>query len=293
MNSMTGYGRGDAARDGCRVTVEIGAVNRKQAEIAFSLPRDLDPLETRIRDAINRRIARGRLSVRVSLHLGQEQWAARVRLNVPIARAYARELTALARTLKMDATLNIEALLRLPGIVQPAEESAMAETLWPLVEAALEKSLDRLIHMRRREGGHLARDLRRRVRLMRRAVTVIRRRAPGVSRRYRTQLLERVRAAGLDPVEADDERLLKEVVLFADRSDITEELTRLESHFRQFDDCCRSTEPVGRTLDFLAQEMNREINTIGSKANDAALSQAVVLLKTELEKFREQAQNVE
>jgi uncharacterized protein (TIGR00255 family) len=121
----------------------------------------------------------------------------------------------------------------------------------------------------------------------------VRRLAPRSAERYRAQLLARIKAAGLDTPALNDERLVKEVFLFADRSDISEELTRLESHFQQFNDCVKSKEPVGRTLDFLAQEMNREVNTLGSKANDSAISREVVLLKAELEKFREQVQNVE
>jgi len=147
--------------------------------------------------------------------------------------------------------------------------------------------------MRKREGAHLAQDLVRRINTMRKAVDHIQKQAPQVSARYRQQLLERIKSAGLTELGLEDDRLQKEVVYFADRSDISEELTRLQSHFKQFEDCRKSVEPVGRTLDFLAQEMNREINTIGSKANDSLISQAVVTLKTELEKFREQAQNVE
>jgi uncharacterized protein (TIGR00255 family) len=122
---------------------------------------------------------------------------------------------------------------------------------------------------------------------------MIQERAPDAAERYRRQLIERIKSAGLETPAADDERLLKEVVLYADRSDISEELTRLQSHFQQFEDCRKSKEPVGRMLDFLAQEMNREVNTIGSKANDSLISREVVTLKAELEKFREQAQNVE
>jgi len=125
------------------------------------------------------------------------------------------------------------------------------------------------------------------------AVVQIKKHAPGVAERYRKQLVERIKSAGLAAPGAEDDRMIKEVVYFADRSDISEELTRLQSHFQQFDDCLKSKEPVGRTLDFLAQEMNREINTIGSKANDSLISREVVTLKAELEKFREQAQNVE
>ena len=147
--------------------------------------------------------------------------------------------------------------------------------------------------MRQREGQHLAQDLAKRITLMRKASLRIQKQAPDVARRYRQQLLDRIKEAGLEAPGPDDDRLLKEVVYYADRSDISEELTRLTSHFKQFDDCVRSAEPVGRTLDFLAQEMNREINTIGSKANDSIISREVVMLKAELEKFREQAQNVE
>jgi uncharacterized protein (TIGR00255 family) len=128
---------------------------------------------------------------------------------------------------------------------------------------------------------------------MRQCVGRIQKQATLATERYRQQLVERIKSAGLEAPAPDDERLLKEVVFFADRSDISEELTRLQSHFQQFEDCRKMKEPVGRTLDFLAQEMNREVNTIGSKANDALISREVVTLKAELEKFREQAQNVE
>jgi uncharacterized protein (TIGR00255 family) len=139
----------------------------------------------------------------------------------------------------------------------------------------------------------LADDLATRIGIMRKAVGQVQKHAPGVAERYRQQLIERIKGAGLEAPGADDDRLLKEIVYFADRSDISEELTRLQSHFQQFEDCRKSREPVGRMLDFLAQEMNREINTIGSKANDTLISREVVTLKAELEKFREQAQNVE
>jgi uncharacterized protein (TIGR00255 family) len=147
--------------------------------------------------------------------------------------------------------------------------------------------------MREREGANLGEDLTTRIAIMRKAVAKVQTHAPGVAERYRQQLIERIKTAGLEAPGVEDDRLLKEVVYFADRSDISEELTRLQSHFQQFDDCRKSKEPVGRMLDFLAQEMNREVNTIGSKANDRLISREIVTLKAELEKFREQAQNVE
>jgi uncharacterized protein (TIGR00255 family) len=150
-----------------------------------------------------------------------------------------------------------------------------------------------MLLMRQREGAFLARDLKRRMTHMRRGVARIQLLVPGVVQHYRAQLLQRIQDAGLPAPGLDEERLIKEVFYFADRSDVTEELTRLQSHFQQFDDCLKSAEPVGRTLDFLSQEINREINTLGAKANNTLISRQVVLLKAELEKFREQVQNVE
>lgn len=290
---MTGHGRGETARDGFKVTAEISSVNRKQSEISLNLPRELDVLEAPIRDLLNRKIARGRMTVRVALHSSASRASARLHINVAMARAYAQELRKLIRSLKLSGELTLDQLLRAPGVFQTDEDLADAEVIWPAVEKALDTALAGLIQMRQREGAHLARDLSGRVAVMRRCAERIRKQSPQSVERYRQQLAERIKAAGLAQPSQDDERLLREVVLFADRADITEELTRLESHFRQFDDCRKSPEPVGRTLDFLAQEMNREINTIGSKANDSLISREVVALKTELERFREQAQNVE
>ncbi len=293
MKSMTGYGRGECSKDGFKITVELSSVNRKQTEISVTLPRELEMLEARVRDLINCHVARGRLTVRASLHAGAGQSAARMHLNVPLAKAYARELSRLAKQLKLPGPVTLDQLARAPGVLQTDEELAVEEDLWPAVETALKKALSQMVKMREREGAHLARDLAQRIAVMRQAATRIQKHAPAVAERYRQQLLERIKNAGLEAPGAEDERLLKEVVYFADRSDISEELTRLQSHFQQFEDGRRSKEPVGRMLDFLAQEMNREVNTIGSKANDRLISREVVTLKAELERFREQAQNVE
>jgi len=293
MKSMTGYGRGECAQDGFKVTVELSSVNRKQTEISVYLPRELEALESRIRDEVNRRIARGRLTVKVLMHASNGSYSGRVKLNAALARAYAKELSRLAKDLKLPDPVTLEVLMRAPGVLQTGEELTDAETFRPAVEKALKKALDALIKMREREGTHLAKDLQKRIALVRKSVERVQTQAPEALKRYQVQLRERIRNAGLEMPAADDERLLKEVVYFADRSDISEELTRLQSHFQQFDDCIKSKEPIGRTLDFLAQEMNREVNTIGSKANDALISREVVTLKAELEKFREQVQNVE
>jgi uncharacterized protein (TIGR00255 family) len=214
-------------------------------------------------------------------------------INLPLARAYTTELNRLAKQLKLAGEVTLDQLIRAPGVLQTDEELVEADKIWPVLAQALKQALAALVKMREREGEHLAKDLAGRITAMRKAVRIIQNQAPLTAKNYRQQLVERIRTAGLESPAPDDERLLKEIVLFADRSDISEELTRLQSHFQQFEDCRKAKEPVGRTLDFLAQEMNREINTIGSKANDAIISREVVILKAELEKFREQAQNVE
>ncbi len=289
---MTGYGRGESAQRGMKITVEASSVNRKQSEIAVNLPRELDVLEAQIRDEVNKVISRGRLTLRVGMHCADSGQAA-VSVNTTVAKAYEKAFRKLAKELKLADTISLDLILRSPGVLHSAEEIDDAEEFWPTVKKALTASLQELVRMREKEGAHLRRDLLARMTAIRGSWKSIFQQAPEVQRRYREQLLQRIKNAGLESPQPDDDRLIKEIVYFADRSDITEELTRLESHFHQFDDCLKSSEPVGRTLDFLAQEMNREVNTIGSKANDALISREVVNLKTELERFREQVQNVE
>ncbi len=289
---MTGYGRGECARDGVKVTVELSSVNRKSGEITLNLPRDLEPLEAQVRDEINKRIARGRLNVRVAVHAGADAGTA-AQINTALARAYAVELAKLTTELNLSGGVRLSDVLRAPGVLEAEADPVDAESFWPAVQNALQQALDALVKMREREGEHLAADLAARIELIRAAAGRIAAQAPQVQVQFRARLLERIKTAGLEGIAPDDERMLKEVVLFADRSDITEELTRLQSHFKQFADCLKAKEPVGRTLDFLSQEMNREINTIGSKAQDAVISREVVQVKAELERFREQVQNLE
>jgi uncharacterized protein (TIGR00255 family) len=293
MKSMTGYGRGECSQDGFKVTAELNSVNRRQSEIMVYLPRELEALESRVRDEINRRIARGRLTVRVTVHAADSKYAGMIRLNVPLAKAYARELERLARELKLAGPVTLDQVLRAPGVLQAEEVVSDAEDFWAAVSKALHQALHLLVNMRKREGDHLARDLRLRMETIRKCAVRIQKQAPKVVRLYQQQLLVRIKRAGLDKVGLNDPRMLQEVAFLTDRSDISEELTRLQSHFQQFEDCLKRKEPVGRTLDFLAQEMNREVNTVGSKANDSLISREVVNLKAELEKFREQVQNVE
>lgn len=287
---MTGYGRGESAQNGFKITIEASSVNRKQSEISVFLPRELEPLEPQTRDAINRHVSRGRVTVRVSLHAADGQAVAKVRINSSLAKEYTRELRRLGKELKLEGDVTLEMLARAPGILQTEDPVTDAAEFWPSVEKALKQTLAALVKMREREGAHLAKDLTARMSVMQKAAARVAKLAPLVQKRYHEQLLARIEQAA---TQIDPQRLAQEIVLFADRSDISEELTRLKSHFQQFQDCLKSSEPVGRTLDFLCQEMNREVNTLGAKANDSAISREVVVLKTELEKFREQVQNVE
>jgi len=288
MRSMTGYGRGTAAFDGRQVAVELSAVNRKQAEI--SLPRALLELEPRVRDEINAHISRGRLTVVVGLHAkdGKRSGA----LNVAAAKAYRDQLDALRKSLKLEGEITLDQVLRGPGVLDSDDVEIETEAVWPALRKALKGALDQFVKMRKSEGEALASDLRKRVLAIQKNVKTVGVLAPKVMEHHRGTLLERAAKAGLE-IEASDERLLKEIVFFADRSDISEELTRLRSHLDQFFTQLGKDEPVGRTLDFLLQEMFRETNTIGNKANFLAISQIIVGMKTELEKLREQVQNIE
>lgn len=292
MRSMTGYGRGKSILAGQQITVEISSVNRKQSEIAMSLPRGLSELEPRLRDEINTRISRGRISAAVILHETASANGAASEINLKAARNYYDQLQQLGRHLKLKEAIPLDLILRGPGVLDQAEEELVPEELWPGLQQALRQALDHLLAMRRKEGAALARDLKKRIKYLRTTAQAIAKQAPLVMDRHRTQLFERVKNAQLE-IAPTDERLLKEIVFFADRSDITEELTRFSSHLDQVEALLDKDEAIGRTLDFIIQELNREVNTIGSKANDLRISQAVVGLKTELEKIREQVQNIE
>jgi len=292
MRSMTGYGRGEAAKDGFKFTVELNSINRKQSDISINLPKELIELEPRIRDEINAHLSRGRINVVLAFHQSDAKAESPVELDMTLAKAYHRAIQKLQKEMKLNGPLTLDTILRAPGVMKLAETTVDAEGVWPHVEAALRKAIGGLVKMREKEGKFLADDLAERLGLLAAGLEVIRQKAPEIATHYREQLHARIKEAGLD-VSLDDERLVKEVVFFADRADISEEITRLSSHLKQFRDCLKSNEPVGRTLDFLAQEMGREINTIGSKANAAEISQQVVKMKAELEKIREQIQNIE
>ncbi|MEY2527479.1 MAG: hypothetical protein QOE73_2250 [Verrucomicrobiota bacterium] len=288
---MTGYGRGETDHNGAKFSVELNSVNRKQSDIVINLPRDLAGLEPRIRQTINESISRGRTNVVVTYHEGTNG-DRKLALDTKLAQSYHEAMRALQNELNAPGEITIGTILQAPGVLRAPEEILKAEDVWPAVEKALRTALTELVKMREREGKHLAKDLIHRLKTMRKELKAIRAIHPDVVKKYRAALLERIQKAGL-PIPAEDERLIKEVSFFADRADVSEELTRLESHLAQFAHHLRKNEPVGRTLEFITQEIFRELNTLGAKANDAGISQRVVACKAELEKIREQIQNLE
>lgn len=293
IKSMTGFGSASANSDGCRVSVELSSVNRKQLDVVFRLPPQLAALESRIQKIIQEQISRGRISGSVQLEAANS--GAMMQIDQSRAEEAVKQLRRTAKKLNLTDDLSASMLLNIPGVLhfQGLEKFAAAGPAgFQCVEKALTAALKKLNAMRLREGKALETDFLARLKLLERMLEQIKDRAPEIASNYRKKLFQGLDAAGLKNLAAD-ERVIKEIALFGERSDISEEITRLESHIQQFKKMLRSNEPAGRPLDFLAQEFFREINTIGSKANDLKITEQVVAFKTELERIREQIQNVE
>ena len=289
---MTGFGSGEASSSRLKISVEMASVNRKQAELVINLPRTLASLEPRIRAGILEVFSRGRITV----HVGVEPLGgARSSLQVDdqLATEY-HQAFQLLQQIWGGQMVPFQAadLLRAPGVFTVKEEAVSLHDVEPLLEDALSEAFSRLLDMQNVEGARLRADLRDRLEALRGRVGEIAGQSPRVKERYRHQLQKRLQDLSVN-LQMDDERLLREFAIFAERCDISEELTRLDSHFGQFQRYFDQEDPMGRSLDFLCQEVNRELNTIGSKANDAVIAHAVVEAKTELEKIREQVQNVQ
>ena len=291
MKSMTGFGCGEASNDCLVYRVEVGSVNRKQADIVVNLPRELNSLDSRIRKQVSETVSRGRIHVGVSLK-SVESKGGSLSINLPLAKEYTEAMAKLEEHLGLDGLVSKFDPSRASGVIELGETLPDPEDAWPFLEDALKESLSELLEMRSTEGAHLKSDLESRLTKLKGFLQKISEQSPNVVKKYRDNLIKRLDGAGIE-LNLDDERLIKEIGIFADRCDISEEVTRLESHFAQCHKYFESDQAVGRPLDFLVQEMGREINTIGSKANDASIAQIIVESKTELEKIREQIQNIE
>lgn len=291
VRSMTGFGRGEAGSELGRIVVEMKAVNHRFSEVVFRMPRQFAALEEPARKLVLNRVSRGRVDVFVSWEAAAK--ARGVKVDKELAIAYYNALMELGGEIGSKSELSLDTLARLPDVLKVEEGEVTADDLWPTFEAATAAAVENLIAMREREGANLAQDLLARAGRIEEMGRNVALRAPLVVEEYRARLSKRLEELLGQSNVVDPQRLAQEVALFADRSDITEEIQRLSSHLSQFRAALAGSDAVGRKLDFLVQEIGREINTIGSKANDVTITNYVVDGKSELEKVREQVQNIE
>ena len=291
VTSMTGYGRGEASSGAHIVSVELRSVNNRFLEIALRLPRSLSLRENDCKEIIRRTIGRGKINGTVTLDRGTTE-AAGLRINPENAKAYYRLLRDLKKSLRLREQIRLEHLLHFSEILEQEEEPAADEAVWTLVRTALDAAVADLQMMRQKEGRELEKDFRSRIALLNERLDEVERLSKAQVPRERERIKERIRQL-LDDEHVDEGRLELEIALLADRLDVTEECVRFRSHNKFFLEALSGTDSPGRRLNFLIQEINREANTIGSKSNAQEITHLVVGIKEELEKIREQLQNVE
>lgn len=292
VSSMTGFGRGRVAQDGREMTVELKSVNHRYLDLSFRMPRHISFAEDTLRTALNDSLSRGHVDVYVNYRNTRSD-AKEVRIDTALLGAYLKSVKAAAAELREENDMTLSNALRLPDVTDIVEADEDDEAVKALTKEAVDKAIAELITARRGEGERLANDLTERLATVDELRGKIETRAPMVVEEYRIKLNERIEAMLGGTVEVDAQRLATEVALFADKASIDEELVRLKSHTAQARELLSQSEAAGRRLDFVVQEMNREFNTIGSKANDAEIAKLVILGKAELEKIREQVQNIE
>lgn len=293
MKSMTAFGRGEAEGVGCRLAVELRTLNHRFLDLHLRCPRSLLGLEDRLRQLISSRIARGRVELNISLHY-TSQSPRSFTVDAGLLAEAAGILNDLQESFGLAEPWSWEELLRFPEVITLQETAPQdEEELWLILSTACLQALETVENMRRREGDYLSGELLTHLQRVADQVDTIERRAAVVPQAYRDRLQARLAQLLHEATPVDPQRLAQEVAMLADRADISEELARLGSHLDQFHQAMNARGPCGRKLDFLLQEMNREINTIGSKATDIDISQAVIAVKTDLERLREQVQNIE
>jgi uncharacterized protein (TIGR00255 family) len=292
LRSMTGYGRGESKAGENTIIAEVKSVNNRFRDIVVRLPRALQPLEDDIRSRVGSRIRRGRIEVSIQMEKKEGQAEYALDLNLPLAKSYYRILTTVCDEFKLEKAIRPEEICQMKDVVCYRPEELNPEEIRQSLASAVESALEACDSMRVQEGRALEAELEGRLTRIEAHLDEIERSASQVLDVWKRKTRERIQQL-LQGVEVDEGRLAQEIVFFADRSDITEEVVRIRSHLVQFRRAISGDESVGRKLDFLVQELHREINTIGSKASDAGISSEAVEVKVELEKMREQVQNVE
>lgn len=293
IRSMTGYGKAECVLAGRKFVVEMKSVNHRYLEVSLRLPGLLLPLEAEVKKKIGEEFSRGRIEATIRVDMeGNAEGGGRFSLNLPLIRNYHALLVQMKQELGLEDEISLSVMAGFREAFVPAEMLQEPGTLWEELSPVLAEAIGMLKEMRQREGESLQRDLEERLTLIAGFMERIAGRAPQVVLEYQKRLGERVREL-TGGIAIDEARLLQEVAIMADRSDITEEIVRFRSHIEQFTDLLKDGDAAGRKIDFLIQEMGREVNTIGSKSGDAEIARNVIEIKSELAKLREQVQNIE
>ncbi len=291
LKSMTGYGRGEAVVGTQNATVEIRAVNHRYLDVQLRVPRCLLPLESKIKKLISSFVSRGK--VEISVQLGDDESGEN---SLSVNMVMAEHIYSLLKKLKGAAAapgdIDLQMLLEFKDVIFEAKKEELDERVyWKCLKPALEKAMSAMSQMQAAEGKEIEKDIQGRMRFVESVINQIEALAPEILELKKTGLKERVKKL-CEGVAVDESRMVQEIAIISDKSDITEEIVRAKSHLKQFNEWLETNEPVGKKLDFLIQEINREINTIGAKASDSEIALKVVNIKNEQEKIREQAQNV-
>ena len=290
INSMTAFGRSEFRNSKGFFSVEIQSVNRKYQEISIILPKELSRFEPRARKLVGEKVDRGKVSVFVNVEFNPDE-VTLIRPNVAVARTLLKTYQLLAKELGYDKRIDLSYVLRNKDVIEHVQNLENVDEFWPAVAKTISRALREICRMKKVEGKAIAEDFVSRLNEIQKMLRTIKKNAEKAVAACRQKLIDRINEITGNKLE-NEERVLREVAIYADKTDITEEITRLESHIKQFRVCLKVREPVGRTLDFLVQEMHREINTIGSKSSNLKISSNVVMIKSELEKIREQVQNI-
>ncbi len=291
VKSMTGFGREHVVANGREIIVEIRSVNHRYYEFTARTPRSYGYLDEKLKAFLKSGISRGKVEVSVSIY-NQEGTDAEIELNESVAGGYLKALRGSAEKLGLEDDLTLSSIMRLPDVFTVVKKTDDEEVIWNEVKAVAQVALDRFVDMRFVEGQKMYDDISSRLDFIEQTVGKIETQSPSVSKSYSDRLYAKIKEI-LEDKNIDEQRILTEVAIFSEKVAIDEETVRLRSHIAQFRDLINSDEPVGRKLDFLVQELNREVNTIGSKAQDLSITKMVVDLKSEIEKIREQIQNIE
>jgi uncharacterized protein (TIGR00255 family) len=291
LKSMTGFGRSQVNENGYEISCELKGVNHRFFDVHIRIPRRYAFLEDRVKDELKKNLSRGRLEISINIEKTNES-ARNIKVDKDLAMAYYNSLKDLAKNLNISPDITVVDIFRLPDIFSLADQEEDPELIWLVLKKTLDVAIKSLVEMRCKEGTNLGKDILARNAYILSEVEILEMRSPLVAQEYQEKLRGRINDM-LNSNVVDEGRLLQEAAIFADKASITEEIVRLKSHIKHLDELLQDGDSIGRKCDFLVQEMFREINTVSSKANDIQMSQVVVEVKAELEKIREQLQNIE